>query len=499
MEKEEKHKEPLVWAAGTDPVSQASFWTPLALYGWQANIFRDMVVPGVREAVVTPNESGKTAVVIPVLGLSWMAAFPGAQVVSTSGVERQITEELWPVLRAALGPYPEWQITTELKITAPRVRGLPPATWTAFTTKDPNYAEGFHSRTYRDRDGNLVYAPLLIIIDEAKSITQDMFDAFTRCDPDAWLVISTSGEDSGPFFSCFSTLRGDPWKCREIGWDDCPHLKVGRKLETRQALIRKRGLLDPFVMSFVFGKFFRGGGRVVFENLDRVRNCMNGLVPWQRGRRKAALDFSGGGDEAVYAAADGNMVIRIEGFHEKDTTILGDKFLELLRRDGVRAEDVMGDNGGLGKPIIDYMERKGFRGIGRYMGDDKARDSTQFVNRAAEDAFHVKDLFDNQQISCPNDPVLFEQIRRRQYVRKNDDSNKIRLEPKDKVRDRGEPSPDRLDTITMLLAESEFEILPEYQPEKDFSRCGDPRERFRKREEEDDGETGRFGRTYFQE
>ena len=48
------------------------------------------VKAGCRVSVVTPNESGKTSVVIPVLGLSFMTAFPGAQVVSTAGVERQI-------------------------------------------------------------------------------------------------------------------------------------------------------------------------------------------------------------------------------------------------------------------------------------------------------------------------------------------------------------------------------------------------------------------------
>jgi hypothetical protein len=481
----------LNWPKGGDPVSQASLWVGPRLYPWQCKVLEKIMRGGARLAVVTPNESGKTSTVIPAAGLSFMAAFPGAQVVSTSGVERQIKEQLWPVLRASLSRYPRWQITEELKIKAPAVRGLPGSTWEAFTTKDPDYAEGFHGRTFKDETGRLVYCPLMIVIDEAKSISQAMFDAFMRCDPDVWLTISTSGEDTGPFFDCFHVNKNDPWDTVEVTWTDCPHLRVGRKLEDRQRLIRKRGENDPFVMSYVFGKFFRKGGRNVFERTADIEFAMTGEPALVRGVRKAALDFSGGGDEQIFTVRDGNAQKELRAYHETDTTILGDKFLADLARWEVAPENTIADNGGLGKPIIDYMERRGFKPIRRYMSDEAPHDPEHYVNKIAEDHFELRLRLEMRGAKLINDAVLKDQMSRRQYLMKNDDSNRIRVEPKEHVRNRGEKSPDRLDATVML-----FSDMPPVEDERDTEapRTGDYRKCFASDEEE----TGRWAGTYFQ-
>lgn len=485
----------LTWVDGTDPVSQASLWVPYTLYPWQARVLDDLTRPGTRVAVVTPNESGKTSTVIPAAGLAFMAAFPGAQVASTSGVERQIREQLWPVLTAAVAKYPDWKVSNDdLKITAPSVEGMPPSTWKAFTARDAKDAEGFHGRWYRNNKGLLTWAPLMLIVDEAKTFEDDMFSAFKRCDPDAWLTVSTPGEDAGPFFECFNLRRGKPWSCHEITWDDCPHLRVGVKLQDRLEEIEAKGMNNPIVLSWIFGKFFRSGGRVVFENMRHVERAMSGMGKWSRGHRRAALDFSAGGDEAVFAVRDGNRQMELAAFHERDTTFLGDKFLALLRKWEVKPEDTVGDNGGLGKPIIDYMERRGFRGIVRYMSDDEARDKSLYVNRVAEDHFYLKELLASGSISLVDDAKLKDQIRRRQYVMKNDDSNRIRMEPKEKMRDRGEGSPDRLDATVMLFSDMP---APVYNDEPRYGKCGDPNACCAPRENE--AESTIWGRSYFSE
>lgn len=493
-----KYERKMQWAPGTEPAAQSQLWTPLEPYEWQRRVMEDLAKDGARIAVVTPNESGKTSTVIPVAGLSFMAAFPGAQVVSTSGVERQIVEQLWPVLRAALSKYPAWSVANDdLKITAPSVRGLPGSTWKAFTARDPKYAEGFHSRWFIDDKGELTYSPLMIIIDEAKTFEDNkMFDAFKRCDPDVWLVISTPGEDSGPFFDCFHTRKGKPWVTHEIGWHDCPHLRTGRPLEVRLQEIAERGEEDPFVLSWVFGKFFRAGGRLVFESLEDIQKAMSGDILWERGTRKAAMDFSAGGDEAVIAVRDGNNTLTLQGFHEKDTTVLGDKFISILKRWEVKPEQVIGDNGGLGKPIIDYMERKGYSGIRRYMADDPAREGKLFFNRVAEDHFRLKYFLQNRMIQLPDDQVLLDQMRRRKYVMPNSDSNRIRMESKEKLRNRGEKSPDRLDTIVMLYADMpDIDIRALAKKQAKNNRCGTTAEAIQNMGG-DDGGSSLWGSTF---
>lgn len=484
-----RRPERLEWPKYGDPVSQAGLWVPETMYGWQCDVLRACMEMGAREAVVTPNESGKTSVVIPVLGLAFMAAFPGAQVVSTAGVERQIQEALWPVLRQSLQKYPDWRITDDLKITAPSVEGLPGSTWEAFTTKDPEYAEGFHPRWYTsDQHPDPVYAPLMIIIDEAKSFQGErgyqMVRTFVkRCSPDVMLMISTSGVDDGPFYDCFHVNRNKPWHPHEIGWHDCPHLRTGFKLRERLDTIEELGDDHPFVMSWVYGKFFRRGDTFIFDSMDLVDLAMRGAVTPLRGERRAALDFSGGGDEAVFGAAEGNRVLALEGFHERDTMRLGDIFIERLGKWQVPPDKVVADEGGLGKPIIDYLERKLQVGIGRYLFNGPARDKRKFYNKAAEDHFDLRHRVQQRAVVLPEDEVLREQMRKRKYEIKGD-GNQIALEPKKKLRDRGERSPDRLDVVVMLFEDQPEVILGEpvaaQDPTAVFSRCGRPEDCFRR-------------------
>ena len=311
--REGQQEELLVWPKHGGLVDQASLWVPQRLLKWQCDVLTRLMKPGSRVACVTPNGSGKTRMVLPSAGLGVMAAFPGAQVVSTAGVARQIEQQLWPVLRSALSPYPNWKpVDDELLIRAPSVRGLPPSTWKAFTTKDPDYAEGFHPRVYKDNTGKFCYAPLMVIIDEAKSFgDQKFFDAFKRCSPDFWLVISTPGDESGPFFECFNKRKGKPWENIWVEWEDCPHLRVGRAYEERMQEIEERGKDDPFVLSWIFGKFFRAGTMMVFNKMALIDLAMSGQIRHRKGDRWAALDFSGGGDEAVFGVRDGNAVLDI--------------------------------------------------------------------------------------------------------------------------------------------------------------------------------------------
>lgn len=480
----------LVWPVGTEPTTQAQLWVNDRLYPWQNKVLKACMRQGSRAAVVTPNESGKTSVLIPVLGLSWMAAFPGSHVVSTAGVERQILENLWPVLRASLAKYPGWIITDDLHIRAPSVRGLPGSTWTAFTTRDPKYAEGFHQHTWKDKDGKLVYAPLLIIIDEGKSFdSEEMMFAFqNRCAPDALLFISTPGEDTGLFFDAFHKDRGDPWECLEVGWEDCPHLREGFNRQIREDEIRRRGPDHPRVLSWIFGKFYRAGGRRLFDNMEDVNDAMCGRPPWLRGNRSFAIEFSGGGDEQVFGHRDGNKIHPLITFHEKNDVRLTDILEKLLRERWAQGEEIIADNGGAGKTCIDMLEARGFYGIRRYMFNAPPDDPNTYRYKGAEDHDAVRMLLKKKSLILPEDRVLEEQMRKRQFQVMNDD-NKITMEPKEKVRNRGEDSPDRLDCVVMLCSNMPPPIVMETRRETAFSRCGNTKDCLAALGGGDDGET----------
>lgn len=435
------------------PLAQAWRWVPNALYGWQCRVLADCAVQGNFVSVVTPNNAGKTSTIIPVVGLSWLAAFPGGKVVSTAGVERQIRDALWPVLSNCLSRFKKWSILDELLIRAPTVRGLPAATWKGISPKDPKAAEGFHAQVFNDEHGVETYAPLLVIIDEAKAIDEEMVWTFMRrCEPDVLLMISTPGDDTGPFFNAFHRDRGRPWLCHEVTWGDCLHLREGFALESREREIELLGREHPRVKSWIFGEFSRTGGHRIFENFSDVERAMAGTVAWVRGDRRFAIDFSLGGDEQVFGAREGNRVMDMETFHIRDSVDLAKVLADRFKRWRATPGDVVADNGGAGAVVIDILESMGWKGIERYMFGNPARDRRLFTSRGMEDHWNVRTRLERQALVLPNDPVLKEQMRSRSFVIRNDD-NTMHLEPKEKIRDRGDPSPDRLDTLVMLCSD----------------------------------------------
>jgi hypothetical protein len=131
------------------------------LHDWQAKICftieQAAKLTRKKVAVRAPNGVGKTQRVIALSALRWLQRFPRGRVVVTSYDARQVSDQLWPALRAQAAKFPFWKWSdAEHTITSKdggRIR--------AFTTDDPGRAEGFHA----DAD-----CPLLIVVDEAKSV-----------------------------------------------------------------------------------------------------------------------------------------------------------------------------------------------------------------------------------------------------------------------------------------------------------------------------------------
>jgi len=97
------------------------------------------------------------------------------------------------------------------------------------------------------------------------------------------------------------------------------------------------------------------------------------------------------------------------------------------------------------------------------VGNEKPKDEKKYKSKSAEDHFELKYRLAQRGIILPSDNVLKDQLRRRKYMMPNDDSNRVSLEPKEKIRNRGEKSPDRLDVVVMLSSEMppvEFGVSP---------------------------------------
>ena len=143
------------------------------LYDWQRRVLRDLEQRDCRVALRAANGSGKTSTVIASI-LIWHAlVFPRSIAVTTAGVFRQVESQLWPSLRnhiAKLGG--AWEVTSgEIRYlhangNTSRIIG--------YSATDPGRAEGWHAEDHE-------YHPLLMVVDEAKTVADPLFEAISRC------------------------------------------------------------------------------------------------------------------------------------------------------------------------------------------------------------------------------------------------------------------------------------------------------------------------------
>ena len=254
----------------------------LDFYPWQVAAvapFDDASRRLVQVSLATPNGSGKSAVVITTLVLGWLALYPEGVVVLTTADGKQIDGQLMPALHRHRAKFPEWEFTTR-GITTP-TGGL----FVAFTTDQAGRAEGYHKRD--DNTG-----PLLMIVDEAKSVPEAIFEALDRCSYNAIMLTSSPGKMGGTFYeSQFNPLL--KYKTIAVGLADCPHIdqdKIDR-------IIAKHGASSPFARSALHGEFIESwDGKPVYYAYNQ--DLHEGAdLPWPIGAYLAV-----GSDVGTHAA-----------------------------------------------------------------------------------------------------------------------------------------------------------------------------------------------------
>lgn len=210
------------------------------LYPWQVDCvtwFDDASNRMVMGTIATPNGSGKSSKIIPTLVLGWLLFYPKGRVVVTSADGKQIDSQLMPAIKAHRGRFPSWKFN-EREIFTP-TGGF----FLAFTTDDEGRAEGFHK--VDDTDG-----PLLMIVDEAKSVDDGIFQAIDRCTYNALLMTSSPGRMAGQFYDSIHKPELG-YRRMQIGLKDCPHItqdKIDR-------ILAKYGPNSPYTRSTLHGEF----------------------------------------------------------------------------------------------------------------------------------------------------------------------------------------------------------------------------------------------------
>ena len=412
------------------------------LHEWQRKIVNDTkdLKGRTKIAVSTPNGAGKSSKVITTIILRTLCVKPQAKVILTSGDYRQISSQVWPAVERHrhkfTGPW-TWREHDHF-IETPHGGFC-----TMFTTDDPKRAEGFHAEFAPGVD-----SPCVIICDEAKSVAEGIFDAFSaRCTFNILIYISSTGLMLGSFYQAMCGQGG--FRRYSIGLDQCPHISKQRIEELLEEY--KDNLDHPLLRSTLYGEFMDfTGDRGRFCTLTDIANSLASPPERRHGETVAFCDFAGGGSENVLAIRRGNEVSLARCWKETNEMAAVGHFILLFREHGLEATQIYGDNAGAGKPMVAAFHEAGWN-IGRFNGGSPAQRDTDYTDRNAEVWETAGREIKRGRMILPKDARLHEQMVNR--FRTADAKGRIKAESKTEMLEkRGVPSPDRADAVMAAIA-----------------------------------------------
>ena len=397
-------------------------------YDWQYNVLKAINYKESKVALKAANGSGKTSLVAACAVLWHCMRFPESTCVTTAGVFRQVKDQLFPYIRkyvSGLNGGEGWVVN------ATDVRFQNGSKAIGFSTSEGGRFEGWH------RTGPT--SNLLMIVDEAKTVPDEISEAISRCQPSRLLIMSSPGSTSGFFYRAF-TKEASLWESFTVDAYQCPHIPESWIEEQ----FVKYGKDHPLVWSMVFGEFMNVGEDTMVIPYNSLQHCLQN-PPSHIGKDKTAFcDFAAGGDENVLAIRVGNKIDKLISWKERNTMSAVGRFIMEFQRNGLKEDEVFADAGGLGIPMCDALAEAGWT-VHRVNNGERAYDDKHYLNRGAEIWFKAARTIELNEIILPDDELLFAQMTTRKC--KTNSKGKLQLESKDDMRSRGLPSPDRADAV----------------------------------------------------
>lgn len=395
----------------------------------------------VKGSVCTPNMGGKDSIIIAAKALWWVYKHPRGKVVITSKSDLQISEQTIPAIERHRQKFEGWT-----SVRSPRYELMTPTGGKiiAFVTNHPGRVEGFHKED--DVDG-----PLLYIVNEAKSVDEDIMQAVDRCTYNELFYASSPGVMQGRFFESHSSLAGDFFAIT-AGLTDCPHIPK----EKIDDIIKTYGENHPFTRSTLYGEFMAEDDLNRFVcNVDSYNRCIQNPPTHRPGFRVGFCDFADGGAENVFGTRDGNKIEVVAAWRERSPEAVAGKFIRLFAASGLKQEQIYGD--AAGKKILDLLGMGGWH-INRQNFGDTPRNKELYPSWVAE-AWHegAASLDRCEWILPAADSILKAQVTSRQ--KSLNAKGKLCLEDKHDLSKRNIESPDRADVVFGLMAVRDYSAL----------------------------------------
>jgi hypothetical protein len=429
-----------------DPLELAQILMPsVKFHGWQDKLSRE--VAAARPTQFSPfklcltaaNGSGKDAFFITPFVVWFMTTRKDALVVITSSSGTQLTAQTENYIYRMCESFNKFVQREAFKIIKRHIRCTDTGSeCRMFATDEAGKAEGYHPL----EPG----AEMAIIVNEAKSVSEDIFDALMRCTGfNYWFEISTPGEAAGHFYTSNIDSEKLGYKKVHITSYDCPHKNPA---EIEQDKLRW-GEHSAAFRSKHLALFTQLDGQFVVSRLalDRCRKtCTSHIGAAWPLRVGIDVALSNGGDETYVVITQGNKLMAALSLYEEDITALAHRIAEFLSKNGVpfHSDHIFIDDGGVGRALWPLLRDKGWTNINRVLNQFAAFNKVEFANRGAEIWFNCARLIEENLLLLPDDDLLLEQISNRKY-RRSTIGGKISLESKREMKAEGRKSPDRAD------------------------------------------------------
>jgi hypothetical protein len=399
-------------------------------YGWQIETL-EAFGRGYPVALVACNGSGKTTEVAGSAVEWFFEKHPQGWLVATSSSFNQLQNQTWAAIETRLpGDYEVRRAASPLKIKAPGGgEGI------GFSTKEAGRAEGWHPKISPEVD------PVMILIDEAKTVPDAIWTAFDRCTVAYSLIISSPGPPVGRFFECFHSLKKFYWT-RRVPSTECPHIPAHKRAKDMEI----HGEDSALFRSMHKAEFTMDGQFLIIDpEAFQAAILLQPNATESGGETVAFFDFARGGDENVFALRRGNKIRIVDAWKQRDTVQAVRRFINAAQEMGLQSSQCFGDADGLGGPMVDQFKDEGFP-INEFHGGSKPLDSVNYSNLISEVWIQGARRIQRGDFNIGEpDPETKRQLTTRLF--EWDKNGKKRVESKDAMRKRGLPSPDRADAI----------------------------------------------------